>query len=166
MLVLAHRLKIIFTKAGHLKKMVHIACISMALISIPDRHKIYAKSGFQLYPSKDQVWFTDKGCKLAKQTEFVLTGPIHLDRIWVKVRYAKVGSGKTAGSFFIRLTGYDQNGDMINSQINAISSSDRRQPIIFPASWIVDPPARIAIEYVPFNMTDKNCISEISLQEL
>lgn len=152
-------------KVGNLKKLVHIACISMALISIPDRQEISAKSGFALYPATEQVWSTDQGCKLAKQAEFVLSAPTQLDRIWVKVKYTKLGSGKTAGSFFIRLTGYDHNGDLMNSQINAISSSDRRQPVIFPASWMVDPPAKIAIEYVPFNMTDKNCISEISLQE-
>ena len=138
----------------------------MALISVPDRNEIYAKSGFSNYSPTAEVLSSHHGCKLAKQTEFVLTDPTQIDRIWVKVRYSNVGSAKTAGSFFIRLTGYDQNGDLINSQINAISSSDRRQPIIFPASWMVDPPARIAIEYVPFNMTDKNCISEISLQEL
>jgi len=31
---------------------------------------------------------------------------------------------------------------------------------------VVQPPAKIAIEYVPFNMTDKNCISEIGLQDI
>jgi len=64
------------------------------------------------------------------------------------------------------LTGYDHNSEVINSQINAISASNRRQPLIFPASWVVQPPAKIAIEYVPFNMTDKNCISEIGLQDI
>lgn len=137
----------------------------MALISIPDRQEINAKSGFTFYSATERARYTDQGCKLGKQAEFVLSGPTQLDRIWVKIKYSKVGSGKTAGSFFIRLTGYDHNDVLMNSQINAISSSNRRQPVIFPASWMVEPPAKIAIEYVPFNMTDKNCISEISLQE-
>jgi hypothetical protein len=92
----------------------------------------------------------------------MISGPTGIDRIWVKMKYPKIGSGTHAGTFFIRLMGYDHSGELIKCRICV----NRRQPLIFPASWVVNPPAKISIEYVPFNMTDENCISEIGLQEI
>lgn len=149
-----------------MKKLIFIACISIALISATDPNNINAKAGFKPYPIVNWGQPADQECSFPKKAEFVLSGPTDLDRIWVKLKYPNVGSGTNAATLFIRLTGYDHNGELINSQINAISASNRRQPLIFPASWVVQPPAKIAIEYVPFNMTDKNCISEIGLQDI
>ena len=152
-------------KAENLKKLTFIACISITLISAPDQHNINAQAGFTLYSNTNPGHSAGQSCTFAKKAEFVLSGKTDLDRIWVKLKHPNVGSGTNAATFFIRLTGYDSSNEMINSQINAISGSNRRQPLIFPASWVVQPPTKIAIEYVPFNMTDRNCIAEIGLQD-
>lgn len=149
-------------KVGRLKKLFYIACMSIALISTPDRNNINAKAGFYLNSIAYQGRSTEHGCTFPKHAEFMISGPTGIDRIWVKMKYPKIGSGTHAGTFFIRLMGYDHSGELIKCRICV----NRRQPLIFPASWVVNPPAKISIEYVPFNMTDENCISEIGLQEI